>query len=334
MQKIEMYGSIADRAKQLSSYLLPELKNGYPPQYSAQILDQIGDYEEIIKIYSPDLYQLAKSLANELSVDYRRILTFEFTPMRFQTACQLIAIGGKHTKDGRPILVKVQEWRNEDAGSLRLCYSKPAKKMQHFGMTFHWPLISRYGGINESGLAISNVSASFDHKNPGIMANIAIHHILENFHTVQEAVEYLQNIPKVWGAVYLIMDKDSTIAKVEAHYKQTKVTYSTSGFEYVSLLYDDPEMLQFVSQDRYEVCSDLTANRKKRITQWFDENNGEITPEKIANLLQEHEHKMCLHDLEGLAICWAYILKPGQKTALMCQGRPCENEFKSISTEV
>ncbi|WP_371804269.1 C45 family autoproteolytic acyltransferase/hydolase [Candidatus Lokiarchaeum ossiferum] len=334
MKKIEMFGSISDRAKQLSNYLLPELKNGYPPQYSTQIIAQIAEYEEIIKKFSPDLYQLAKNLANELNVDYRRILAFEFTPMRFQTACQLIAIGGKHTIDGQPLLVKVQEWRNEDAGSLRLCYSKASQKLQHFGVTFHWPLLSRYGGINDSGLAISNVSASFDHKDPGIMANIAIHHMLENFHTVQEAVEYLQNMPKVWGAVYLIMDKDSTIAKVEVQYKKTKVTYSTTGFEYVSLLYDDPEMLKFVSQDRYEGCYDLTVSRKKRMVQWLEENKGDITPDKINKLLQEHEHKMCVHDLEGLVICWAYILKPGQKKALVCQGRPCENEFKSIATEI
>ena len=34
------------------------------------------------------------------------------------------------------------------------------RKLKSLGFTFHWPLVSRYGGMNEAGLAISGASAT------------------------------------------------------------------------------------------------------------------------------------------------------------------------------
>ena len=56
-------------------------------------------------------------------------------------------------------------------------------------------------------------------------------------------------MPKVWGETYVIIDKENTIAKVEAHRKQTKVTLTDTGFDFTTLLYDSPEMQQYLSQE-------------------------------------------------------------------------------------
>jgi hypothetical protein len=47
--------------------------------------------------------------------------------------------------------------------------------------------------------------------------------------------------------------------------------------------------------------------------------------------LRSHEHKMCVHGLEGLEICWSYLLKIGQDQSLVCAGRPCKNEYVPVN---
>ena len=95
------------------------------------------------------------------------------------------------------------------------------------------------------------------------MLNIATRWILDTCKTTREAVEYIEKIPKVWGETYIIVDKENSIAKVESHRKKTKVAYSDTGFEFNSLLYDSPEMREYIGQERIHECIEYTSTRKK-----------------------------------------------------------------------
>jgi predicted choloylglycine hydrolase len=241
-----------------------------------------------------------------------------------------MAISGEHTESGMPILGRNHEWMERDSENLRLCYTRPDGKLKSLGETFSWPLVSRYGGINEAGLAMSSSSASFENAGSGIMLNLATRWVLDTCRTTKEAVAYLEKMPKVWGETYVIIDKDSIIAKVEAHSKNTKVTFTDTGFDFNTLLYDSPEMQQYMSQERINSCIEYTSARKAFLNQWFLQNKGKITDGLIIDALRSHEHKMCCHDLEGLEICWSYLLKIGENKALVCQGRPCKNAYVEI----
>ena len=139
-------------------------------------------------------------------------------------------------------------------------------------------------------------------------------------------------MPKVWGETYIVIDKENNIAKVEAHREKTKATYSDTGFATNTLLYDSPEMRQYMSQERIDNCIEYTSARKAFLSEWFAQNKGDITDHLIIDALKSHEHKMCYHGLEGLEICWSYILTIGAN-ALVCAGRPCKNEFVNVDCE-
>lgn len=309
------------------------LKNvpGYPPKYPQEVLEKSHPYEEQVRIYAPDLLDEFRGIADSLDIDYYIPVTLETSPYRFETtSCLVMAISGEHTKSGMPVLARNHEWMEEDSKNLRLCYTEPDGKLKSLGFTFHWPLVSRYGGINEAGLALSSNSATFENTGPGIMLNVATRWILDTCKTTKEAVTYLETMPKVWGETYIVIDKGNNIAKVEAHREKTKVTYSDTGFALNSLLYDSPEMNQYMSQERIDDCIEFTSARKAFLSEWFAQNKGNITDQIIIDALRSHEHKMCYHGLEGLEICWSYILTIGATNALVCAGRPCKNEFVSV----
>jgi hypothetical protein len=127
--------------------------NGYPPKYPQDILEKSHAYEEQVGIFAPDLLDEFRGIADALEIDYYIPITLETTPYRFQmTSCVVLAISGEHTQSGMPVLAHNQEWMERDSENLRVCYTRPEGKLSSLGFTFHWPLVSRYGGINEAGL--------------------------------------------------------------------------------------------------------------------------------------------------------------------------------------
>jgi len=329
VKKIELVGSHYEIGLKLGKIL--KKTRGYPPKYTQEILEKSHAYEKQVGNYAPGLLDEFRGIADSLGIDYYIPVTFEASPYRFQTtSCLVMVISGEYTASGKPVLARNHEWMEADSENLRLCYTKPNGKLKSLGFTFHWPLVSRYGGINEAGLALSSNSATFENSGPGIMLNLATRWILDTCETTKEAVDYLEKMPKVWGETYVMIDKDNTIAKVEAHRDKTKVIYSDTGFEWNSLLYDSPEMQQYMSQERIESCIEYTSARKALLSEWFPKNKGKITDALIMDALKNHEHKMCYHGLEGLEICWSYILKANANDALVCVGRPCKNEFVKV----
>ena len=333
MQKIEAKGSHYEIGLKLGEYLEKEKTiSGYPPVYSKDVLEKSHAYEDIVKKYAPGLLEENRGISDYLDIDYYVPLTLELTPHRFETSCLVFAISGEHTKSGNPILARSHEWKEEDSENLRLCYIEPEGKLKSLGFAFSWTLVSRYGGINEAGVALASAASSFENNGPGIIVNIATRWILDNCKTTEEAVSFIEKMPKVWGETYVIVDKENTIAKVESHANKTNVTYSKSGFAFNSLHYDSPEMQHLVSQEDKDLFKEPFSKRMTFINEWFKQNKGRIDDKLIQEALKSHEHDMCYHGPIGLELCWSYLLKPIEKKALVCAGRPCKNEFKEFIT--
>lgn len=334
MKCINLSGSHYEIGLQIGEYLEQERSTGFPPKFSKEDLEKSHAFEEQLRIYTPGLLDEFQGIADKMDIDYYIPLTLEATPYRFNTiSCLVMAISGAHTASGFPILARNHEWKEEDSEYLRICYVQPKDKLRSVGFNFCWTLISRYGGINEAGLALSGASASFENKGPGIIVNMAIRWILDTCNTTEEAVKFLETMPKVWGETYVIIDKKNTIAKVEAHREKTKVMYTNSGFDFNSLLYDSEEMQQLLDQEKHiEFFKEPYTARKEFLHNWFAQKKGKITDAMIIDALKNHEHKMCDHSPNGPEICWSYLLKIMEKEALVCAGRPCKNEYKKIQT--
>ena len=131
-----------------------------------------------------------------------------------------------------------------------------------------------------------------------------------------------------------MIDKNSTIAKVEAHRERTKTTYTDKGFEFVSLRFDSPEMEKYNElDDRSRWAFDMYSARRSFLLKWFHQNKGSIDNETIIDTLKNHENKMCTHDYDGqvhYGICWSWILSPKRDEAAVCAGPPCKGKFRKF----
>ncbi len=333
MRHIQLKGNSKQIGLQAAKVLTEELGTGYPPNYSEDVLEKAMEYEEQVELIAPEYLEELRVISDTLNIDYRRLVTLELSPLRFQSSCLVMAISGEHTSDGHPRLARNHEWMEKDAKSLRILHCQPDDKLKSVGTTFSWPLVSRYGGMNEAGVAIASASATFDEPEPGVIINIATRWVLENCSTTEEAVDFLEGMPKVWGETYIIVDKNDTIAKVESHRKRTLTTYSDSGFACNTLFYDTHEMKQLVNSDRRKFLGALQSKRYEFIDKWFRENNGNISNKSIKNVLKDHEHEVCHHSIEGLEVCWSYILDPTGQNVVLCQGRPCKNEYVAFKPQ-
>lgn len=302
------------------------------PKFSEGNIAKGMEYEKEVRKFAPELLEELRGIADGSGVDYRTLATHELSPYRMQPSCLVMAVSGDYTRSGLPILARNHEWIEEESQYLTLCYTKPTGKFYSLGETFYWAGVSRYGGINEAGLAIAGVSTSFAISGPGVMFNVAMRWVLDNCRTVEEAAGFIEKIPSEWGITYLMIDRKGHIVKVEAHRERTKTTYADNGFESVSLRFDSPEMEQYNGYPE-KVISDRHSARKSFLSEWFTQKKGNIDDQDIMGALKDHENKMCTHDYDGQVhwgICWSYILSPGGDEAAVCVGPPCKNEFRRI----
>ncbi|MFX1255314.1 MAG: C45 family autoproteolytic acyltransferase/hydrolase [Promethearchaeota archaeon] len=322
---------IGEQLKQVKIEIEKSTNSAFPPTFSSEKLDLAMKFEAAVKKHAPELLEEMRGIADESGFEYTTLVAYELTPYRLQPSCLVMAVSGEYTRNGMPVLARNHEWIEEDSQFLTLCYSKPNNKLGSFGFTFAGMSLSRFGGINEAGLALSSASTNFTNSGPGVMFNVAKRWILDNCKTTEEAIAFLKKIPKTWGTTYLIIDKNNTIAKVEAHREKTKVTKIENGFGFVSLLFDSPEMLSY---NRVDEFSKLHFPRLKFMTNWFEEHKGKITDNLIIDALKDHKHSVCDHSTDGkvnYGICWSYLLTIGKDNALVCAGPPCKNEFKEYS---
>ncbi|MFW9923455.1 MAG: C45 family autoproteolytic acyltransferase/hydrolase [Candidatus Thorarchaeota archaeon] len=338
MYFINAKGSYYDIGLFNGKQLIPQKEHGFPPKFSQENLEKSKTYEREVNDYCPGLLDEFLGMAEGARVDYQSIIALECTPFRLQPQCLVFGISGSYTRSGKPLLIRNHEWDEREGKNLTICSVHPKGKLASYGFTFHWPLVSRYGGINEAGLALSLASTSFHNFGPGVIMNIAMRWILDNFKTTEEAVEFIKKIPKVWGTSYIIIDKNETLAKIQALRPKTIVTYPEKGFDMVSMVFEDPELRELTPDTESDLVK-IFERRKKFLDTWIPENKGKITEDLVIEQLRNcetslHQHVKNKDGSQGVSwTAWSWILSPQSNTVLISIGAPCKNEYQPYKIE-
>lgn len=329
--KIVTQGSYYEMGEIIGKFFRKVNISDFLPHFSKEKLESSLEYLEPIKKFTPDLLDEFKGMSDASDIDFDTIVAKEISPWRVQPQCLVMAFASKHNSQKKPILAKNHEWVEDDAQYLTLCSCKPDRKIESFGFTFRGSEISRYGGINRSGLAISSAAASFDKPGIGVIFNIAQRWILDNCNNTDEAVTFLEKIPKVWGVTYIIIDKHDNIAKVESHSDRTFVTRYDNEFTFNTLAFDSEVMKGYNTNDEW--MQSVLPHRKNFINSWFNTKKGSIDLQNMVDLMKDHDNTICDHSTDGkmnYGICWSWILTIGKNQSLISEGPPCKNEFQKI----
>jgi predicted choloylglycine hydrolase len=335
MQEFRFKGSYFDIGLEAGKQLIAEKSRGFPPKFAQEYKEKSKAWEKVVNDYCPGLLDEMQGMSESLGIDYQELVTFEITPFRIPTQCLNIVIPSKYTKSGKPLFARNHEWLEEDSENLRVITAHPKGKLASYGFTFHWPLLSRYGGTNEAGLTMSSTAVSFYYNKPGIMLNVAMRWVLDNFKSTEEAVEFLKEMPKAWGISYILIDKNDSMAIIETHPDNTVITYPDIGYAMNTMYFEHADMKEY-QQNQPEGKIKYCEKRRIFLDNWFAENKGNISEESIIKILKNCENPLHYHDKAPNGIygtCWTWMISPLEKEALISTGPPCKNEFKKYEID-
>jgi predicted choloylglycine hydrolase len=281
---------------------------------------------DAVEAHAPELLAELEGILAGGAFDFETLGVLELS-LSARPGCTLFAVASEHTADGAPILARSYDFMEWSIPDLTGTWVQPAGGLASLGFTDMG--LGRYGGVNEAGLAIATTGVVFDATAPGIINPLATRRILDTCRTVEEALSFLQEIPQVWGVNYLLIDGDSTIAIVEAHPERTQVIYPSGGFAVAANHYVSPEMQALQPQ-----VHPNSAKRQDYVGAWFEGRDGPITVDTIEAVQRDHEHEMCAHAAQGemtFCTCWAWIAQATEGRINVCQGSPCQNEYRPLS---
>lgn len=301
---------------QFTADVVPFVKEAAKQEFARQC-------RQAVQAHAPDLLDELQGILDGGGFEFASLGVLELS-LSAQAGCTLFAIAGQHTADGIPALARSYDFMAWAVPEFTATWASPAHKLTSLGFTDLG--LGRYGGANEAGLAIATAGVDSQGAAPGVINYLATRWILDNCHTVQEAVAFLREIPQVWGVNYLLVDRASDIAIVEAHPQMTRISRPEGGFAVVTNHFVSSEMAAY----QQPVHADSVA-RLNYVQDWFENRAGLIAMDDIKAAQRDHAHGMCVHYADErlrFCTCWAWIAQAAQRRIHVCQGSPCENEYE------
>lgn len=286
--------------------------------------------EKLVESHCPELLEELEGIADGGGFDYEHLVSSELAG-GLKPNCTLLAISGKHTRNGFPLFARTMDWFQEALKFTAIFVTRPAGRLANLG--FSDTFLGRLGGINEAGLAIGDSNTCDWNLQPGIINGIAIRWVLDTCRTVDEAVSFLQKIPYIMGNNYLIADKEDNFALVEAHHARTVVTIGRKNILAAANHYLSPEFDKITPAKPKH-----STDRIDYINSWFNNRTNPVDLEDVKTLQRTHDVEICPHvqeiyegKLQDLTTCWAWIAFLGESRVHLCEGSPCKNKYKKHS---
>jgi len=307
---------------------LKEWHRNYNP--SEELLEFAWECERAAQRYAPSILEELQGVAESSGTRYEALIATNLAPAAI-FGCSIFAVKGEYTVSGGPIYGRQQDWIKKDIDALHVIHAEPQDG--HKSVGFSYGDVGRYGGQNETGLTIASayVGMYTGKRKPGIRLNISARWALDNFSTTEETVDYLLKIPHTEPVNFLVADGEGTIARVETCPEKTAAKYLDDGIEVVTVFYTLDEM-KHLDKDWPEDF--LFYEYDKRIKNWFEENKGSITPDKVKALLSDPKKGVCEYygnpgDNDEVTI-WSWIAETSPASIKIAPGPPCHTDYMKI----
>lgn len=285
--------------------------------------------EKLVRKYMPDFLNEIQGVADGSDIDFNLVRIWPISLYsEFVNSCSLVAISSDYTPSNKPLFIRNYDFLTSSQKDFTVFWTTPTNRNMSIGFCDFFS--SRYGGVNDKGLAIG-VSSSPYHKKPqpGITMNLATRWVLDNFSTTKEATDFLKTIPHFHGFNFLICDKKSNIARVETCPEKVEVITFEEGIGVSTNHYLSKKMQKFEIQD-----FGSSKQRFKNALIWFEKHKGSLTPENAISLTKSHKKGLCDHFGEGTmesGTIWSWIYSIGDPNILVSHGPPCKNGYCELS---
>lgn len=326
-----------------------QLADDRPDSAFEQIVQKTVD---LLAEADPATLAFIRGLAEGLSFEYERLVRYNLVTFlrdmlttrsalkRHNTGagglegCSTWAAAGRATHDGRPILVKNRDFALEHLPVQLVVQAQPEMGYRYTYITSAGSPGVFVAGINEAGLALVDTHVSSTDVGPGLPTFALAMHILEGCHTVTQALDYLNGVPRLGRNNVLLADSEGHIALCEIGNQHIAVQMAddllinTNHFTSATMrpFYVDTERgeLRGNSYHRYRFLQD-------RLQQAY----GQITVDFAQNLMASHGgplESICRHPtLDSTSSTIAtMIFLPAARHMLFCHGMPCSHAYTTI----
>ncbi|MFX0125662.1 MAG: C45 family autoproteolytic acyltransferase/hydrolase [Candidatus Hodarchaeota archaeon] len=348
MKEIKLKGSYYEMGTQLGKMIQGKL---HLPEPDTNKLEWASVCENTMQQYTPELLEELQGIADAANLNKVRlnaIILWDCSYIKsFSTTskhhCTVFTVPGKHTESGKPVMARNYDWSTEVRDYIAMHYISPLNKIRNVLFTDHF--VGGFDGVNEAGLACGCTVAAYYNGDvkPGIMLNMAIRWILDSFTTVQEAVNFLEEVQLCEGNIYLIADKSGACARVEATPNKVFTTYTQDEFLIATNHFQSNEMKRLEDQIT-DTNAHTTLTRLEGIQNWYSAHKKPIPIDSIKLILRDHKYGVCDHvkgviysengnrkeeDIASTLFSWIATL--GINELDVCLGSPCKNDYHTKS---
>lgn len=309
----------------------PLLKKRYILKDKTIDLKQIEEENKLFNHWCPGLCEEIRGFADALQVELENLYFYDMSYL--VPRCSQIALTSKVTADHMPILVRNYEYAYEQE-DFSLVKTAINNKYRHMGTSMLE--FGRDEGINEWGLAVTMTSCGLpivklqnmkEPKIKGLQYWIVIRALLENCKDVNEALDYIKDMPIAFNMNMLLLDKAENMAlvltmdgkfavkRVEAK-DQESLLFTTNHVVLPQFKHLEPQAFRH-SIGRYQYIEKELKDKKN------------ITREQLKTmLLEKYPNGLCFHHYrESFGTTKSILLSPLEKTLEICWGGRLENQW-------
>jgi isopenicillin-N N-acyltransferase-like protein len=225
--------SQADRVRHtISSYMkMFRQKAGLQRE---QALAAAERFIPVIAGYAPHLLEEMRGIAVGAGCDTREIVAINArTELVYGTKqmaeCTSIGITEAASSDGHMRLAQNWDWHPSQVGAVILWIIRRGDGPDVMTLT-EAGMVGKIG-INSAGLAmcVNLLSSESDNGGPAVPMHIILRSILENAHSVEDAIDLLDSTKRCTSCNHLIADRSGALADIEATPAAQRVLYPVDG---------------------------------------------------------------------------------------------------------
>lgn len=282
--------------------------------------------------WCPGLNEELQGFADALEVPLQQIIYYGMTYLR--PNCSQIALLPSMTKSGHPLLARNYEF-NHEAEDFTLFKTGVTGKYAHIGTSVLQ--FGREEGLNECGLAVTMSSCGFPvgpleyMRKPaltGLQFWAVIRTLLENCKDVNEALEWLKDMPIAFNLNLMLMDKSGDTALFE----------TLDGHKAVKRVTQDKQE-QYLCATNHPVLPELigfepramrhSLQRYEWIRKQLDKAKELTVNDLKEMLLANYPEGLCCHYYEEFfGTTKSLVLDPVSKTIHICWGGEFSNGWQ------
>lgn len=312
----------------------PALQSFFTSNSQEWIDSNFKEISELYRQFCPGLLEELQGMADGLQVNPEKIIYHLHTYLK-PIHCSHFALLPQITACKRTLVGRNYDFSPETE-DMRLCLTRPQGKYSH--LAFSTLLLGRSDGMNDQGLVITmsagGIPVGYE---PGMTPPLqkglqfwaVARSVLENCRDVNEALEWLRQIPCGGNPIFILADKNGQAAKVEVHGKELAVE-NAQTFVCAANHYTSPELAHYSqpvmrnSSLRMQLMTDLVTQHAPSIT----------LDEVRALLAGRHPQGLCNHYYkEYFGTLYSFIADPMNGNIEICFGSPAVNPKHTFTFE-